>query len=227
MQKIYGYKQGDLIGLSCLIKNNKNLPLSQVLENYSIKSGKAKGTVRNIYYALVKLSQTDEQFTKEHLEGKPLVACKIQSFNKRQEDELVNKIMLGIEKGNSVRQTVTELANGDSKLALRYQNKYRNLLCKDPTLLYKVKSAKEVYNNLSDLPQAQLSQPLVDKLKKEIDSLVQRIALKEKKEVDFLRKRVAFLEAENLKLSKMVYGGSIESQAVKFFSSPNGVPIVH
>ena len=227
MQKIYGYKQADLIGLACLIKNCKHLSLSQILETYSIKSGKAKGTVRNIYYALVKVSQTDKEFTAQHLNGTPLKSNKINTFDKSQEDKLISQIVSGVQKGQSVRQIVLELAGGDGKLALRYQNKYRNLLCKNPTLLYKVKTAKDDYNELSNVPKAKISQPLIDKLKKEIDALVQRIALKDKKDNDFLRKRVAFLEAENLKLSKIVYGGSIESQAVKFFSSPNGAHVIH
>ena len=227
MDKIYGYKQADLIGLSCLIKNAKDKKLTTVFDDYSAKSGKARGTVRNLYYALVKLSAEDKAFRDKYLGGKTLVATKITTFDKTQEDSLVKSVLDGVNKGKSVRKTVLDLADGDGKLALRYQNKFRNLLCKNPDLARKVKTSQVGVSEGALQREITISDALVNRLKKEIDGLVDRISLKEKKDNDFLRKRVAFLESENLKLSKLLYGGGIESQAIKFFTTPGGAHTIH
>ncbi|MDE6558206.1 MAG: hypothetical protein K2K39_03760, partial [Clostridia bacterium] len=41
-------------------------------------------------------------------------------------------------KGVSVRRAVLNLANGDDKLMLRYQNKYRNVMAKQPERIKRI-----------------------------------------------------------------------------------------
>ena len=219
MENVYGYKMEDLIGLANFVKTG-SMSLKQLFSTYAKKCGKAIGTVRNIYYALVRKSIEDNEFCSKYLDGKPLEVSKIECFEKEQEEKLISQIIMGVESGKSVRSIVLELAKGDAKLALRYQNKYRSMLVKNPLLLQKtsktnvslIKSNKEV--NIH-------SQKLIDKLKKEIDCLVDKIAYKKSQEIDFLKHKVAFLQQENNKLSRMLYGDVVPSSAVKFFQPPN------
>ena len=224
MNKIYGYKQEDVIALSKVIAKRENKSLQMVFEEFARSHGKANGTIRNLYYALVRYAKDNQDFCNEYLGGVLPDVGKIQSFTKDDEKWLVDKINQGINEGKSVRSIVIALAKGDAKLALRYQNKYRAYLVKNPQLKSK---NKEITSYRKPCSQPSIPQTLFNKLKKDIDSLVDRISLKEKKENAVLHKRIAFLEAENLKLSRLVYGGSAESRVVDFFTSPQGSRLTH
>ena len=54
MEGIYGYKEKDVIGLAKFIDERKGQSLSKTFESYAVISGKAKGTVRNLYYGILK-----------------------------------------------------------------------------------------------------------------------------------------------------------------------------
>ena len=94
MDKMYGFKEKDVIGLAELIKNRGSKSLSDVFNEYGLINGKAKGTVRNLYYALAKKSITDTEFCKKYLDGKPLEVNPIIQFDIEQERELIKKIIL-------------------------------------------------------------------------------------------------------------------------------------
>ncbi len=224
MEKIYGYKQEDVIALSKEIINKGNKPLQRIFEDFANSHSKAKGTVRNLYYALVRYAKVNPDFCEKYLGGVIPSVEKIQSFSKGEEEVLISKIKEGINEGKSVRSIVLLLANGDAKLALRYQNKYRAFLVKNPEYNARIKRANPHQELRSQPP---IPQTLFNKLKKDINSLVDKISIKEKKENAVLRKRIAFLEAENLKLSRLVYGASVESRVVDFFSSPQGNRFTH
>jgi hypothetical protein len=132
MEKIYGYKEKDVLGLAQFIKNRGNASLSSVFEKYGLASGKAKGTVRNLYYALAKVSRQDDEFCKKYLNGKSLSVNQIVEFSSDEEQSLIDSILLERAQGKSVRSIIMNMANGDSRLALRYQNKYRNALKNKP-----------------------------------------------------------------------------------------------
>ncbi len=213
MEKVYGYKERDLIDLAKLVKNRNGKNLTQIFKDYAIKSGKATGTVRNIYYALVKLSERDEQFTKEHLDGKPLTAGKIRPFEKEQEAWLIQTVDKARAQGRSVRSVINEMSNGDVKLALRYQNKYRSALTKQ--------RENDKLNSGAIIDGVNFSKATVIKLKKEINGLIEKIALSLRKENSHLKSRIDFLEKENFRLNNIIYGNAVPSN-VKYFSTPQG-----
>ena len=224
MDKIYGYKQEDLIALSKEIVGKGNKTLQRIFEDFAKSHGKASGTIRNLYYALVRHAKQDQDFCEQYLGGVLPRVEKIKAFSKDDEKWLVEKVKQGINQGKSVRSIVISLANGDAKLALRYQNKYRAYLVKNP-----LENPRPKKENIDKNPyvSSPLPQTLFNKLKKEVNSLVDKISLKEKKENAVLRKRIAFLESENLRLSKLVYGASAESRVVDFFTSPQGSSYLH
>ena len=89
MDKIYGFKQKDVEKLIDYLGRKNGQPLSRVFEEYAKDSGKSKGTVRNMYYALAKRSREDEAFAARFLGGKPIAVQTVSPFGEDEERRLV------------------------------------------------------------------------------------------------------------------------------------------
>ena len=201
MEKIYGYKQDDVELLAEYLKNRRGGSLSKAFSEYGALHNKAKGTVRNLYYALAKKSVEDEQFCNKYFDGVPIKVSKIVEFDLDEESRLIKQILMGRANGNSVRSVIMQIADGDAKKALRYQNKYRNALKNKPQLIEKIyNQLKEDGVDLSLIEpnktkeSAVISDEQINQIKKGIDALVGKISIKIKK--------------ENLRLLKIIYGYS-------------------
>ena len=133
MNKINGYTEEEATGLIEYIYTGKNAgkTLSYLFETYGREHSRAKGSVRNYYYAFLK-KQTEDNRVKKILEGKNLAAGEIKPFTEEETEKMLKKILMERKKGYSVRRAIMNLAAGDEKLMLRMQNKYRNLLKKQP-----------------------------------------------------------------------------------------------
>ena len=59
MGKIYGYKNDDVIELAEFLSKEKQGKLTDKFQKFADEHGKAKGTVRNLYYALAKMSKNE------------------------------------------------------------------------------------------------------------------------------------------------------------------------
>lgn len=105
--------------------------LTYLFETYGAQHGRAKGSVRNYYYALMKNPKQDDRVVKL-LDGKQLSVERIREFTDEETDETLRSILAEKSKGISVRRAISNLAGGDDKLMLRLQNKYRNILKKQP-----------------------------------------------------------------------------------------------
>lgn len=132
MNKINGYTEEEARSLVQYVSDGKKKgqTLSGLFAGYAQKTGRAKGSVRNYYYAL--LRSTGDSRVKQILRGKDLHAEKIIPFSEEETDRILREIIMQKQKGISVRRAVLNLAAGDDKLMLRYQNKYRNVLTKQP-----------------------------------------------------------------------------------------------
>ena len=225
MNKIYGYKTKDVEGLIECLKDSKNQSLSKIFEQYALKTGKSKGTVRNLYYALAKASKQDQEFCDAYLGGKQLSVNQIVEFSKDEEENLVEQILLEKARGKSVRGAIMERANGDAKLALRYQNKFRNALKNKTELVNKtVEKLKKQGNDVQPLlykDKRAVSDEQMFSLKKEINALFERVALKVKCENERLKDRIIALENENMRLRRFIQGESF-NDALGFFSGQGG-----
>ena len=220
MQKIYGYKESDVLGLIEYINKGEHRTLSQAFEDYAKISGKSKGTVRNLYYALAKTSREDGEFRKKYLGDKPVKVNPIVCFDKQEENKLVEDIEGLVAKGRSVRSAIIELSGGDPKLALRYQNKYRNAVKKsrvENNVLFK--GDNERLFNLSDMQ--------LKRLKGEINGLVERIAFGVRKENQKLHSRIVMLERENARLKNQLYLGDQPVDIKRFFVKKDGSAIIN
>ena len=133
MHKINGYTEEEAKNLVEYIKEGKQKgkTLTYLFETYGLQNGRAKGSVRNYYYALMKNEKGDERIVKL-LDGSELSVEKIREFTEEETDEALRSILAEKSKGLSVRRAIFNLSGGDDKLMLRLQNKYRNTLRKEP-----------------------------------------------------------------------------------------------
>ena len=133
MNKINGYTEEEAKNLVDFIKagKQKGKTLTYLFETYGLQNGRAKGSVRNYYYTLMKNEKGDERIVKL-LDGSELSVEKIKEFTEEETDRVLRSILEEKSKGLSVRRAIFNLSGGDDKLMLRLQNKYRNTLKKEP-----------------------------------------------------------------------------------------------
>lgn len=132
MEKINGYTKEEAQSLVKYICEGRGQgkTLTRIFDEYAKNTGRARGSVRNYYYALLK--STDNEEVKKMLSGTDLKAEDVRPFTDEETDKILRAILKQKSKGVSVRRAVLNLAGGDDKLMLRYQNKYRNVMAKQP-----------------------------------------------------------------------------------------------
>lgn len=216
MDKPYGYKESDVIALAHFIKNGefKGKTLSQGFKNYAELYGKSSGSVRNLYYALAKFSKEHKDFAEKHLGGEVVNVEKPNAFSKEEERYIIAKIQDYKKMGVSVRKATLLLANGDPKLALRFQNKFRCAIRASGEL-----KTDEKDSALKVIP-SQIF--LVNRLKKEIDKLTDRLFLPLKKENIRLKNENLALKSENERLKSQLFGKN--GRVLRYFGRNVGTP---
>lgn len=204
MNKINGYTEEEAKNLVDFIKEGKQKgkTLTYLFEAYGLSRGRAKGSVRNYYYALIKNEKKDERIVRL-LDGSELSVEKIREFTEEETDAALRSILAEKSKGLSVRRAIFNISGGDDKLMLRLQNKYRNVLKKQPERIERI--AKELGMEEESYGQRELK-ALPDKeflrrrLENEINALYDRLAQALKAENERLRAENEKLKAENEKL---------------------------
>ena len=211
MNKINGYTEEEAKNLVEFIKagKQKGKTLTYLFATYGLENGRAKGSVRNYYYALMKNEKKDERIVKL-LDGSELSVEKIREFTPEETDEALRSILAEKSKGLSVRRAIFNLANGDDKLMLRLQNKYRNTLKKQPERIVeiaqelglneeaeRVRKTEEPKKERTVLPDRDF---LRRRLENEINALYDRLAQALKTENERLRVENAKLKEENERL---------------------------
>ena len=189
MNKINGYTEEEAKRLVKYIPDGKKAgaPLSGLFAEYAKKTGRAKGSVRNYYYAL--LRSTGDERVKNMLSGTDLKAEKIIPFSELETDKILKDILVQKSKGVSVRKAVMNLAGGDGKLMLRYQNKYRNVLAKQPERLERIAAECGITGGGTDETRK--------RIENEINGLYDRLASSLKEENKKLTTLIKRLTDEN------------------------------
>lgn len=159
MEKINGYTKEEAQGLVKFVceKRAQGKSLTGIFDEYARRAGRARGSVRNYYYALLK---SEDAAAKEILKGTSLRAEEVKPFTDEETDKILKAILLAKSRGISVRRAVLNLANGDDKLTLRYQNKYRNVLAKQPQRIERLMT-EEGYN-VTDEEKRRIEQKIND-----------------------------------------------------------------
>ena len=202
MNKINGYTEEEAKTLVDFIKEGKQKgkTLTYLFEAYGLSRGRAKGSVRNYYYALIRNDKQDERVVRL-LDGSKLTVEKIREFTEEETDEALRSILAEKSKGASVRRAIFNIAKGDDKLMLRLQNKYRNVLKKQPERIEKI--AKELGIE-EDYERKARKTPDKDFLKRrlenEINALYDRLAKALKEENERLKIENDRLKEENQRL---------------------------
>ncbi len=188
MNKINGYTEEEAKSLVEYIWSGKQAgkTLTYLFETYGAEHGRAKGSVRNYYYALMKNRKKDERVVKL-LDGKQLAVEEIREFTEEETDKALRSILAEKSKGVSVRRAICNIAKGDDKLMLRLQNKYRNILKKQPERIEAI--ASELGMGTPD------KSFLQRRLENEINALYDRLA-------QSLKEENARLSAENARLKR-------------------------
>ena len=192
MDKINGYSEQEAKTLIDFIAEGKKRgeAPSALFASYGKKCGRAAGSVRNYYYQFLKC---EDARAKEILRGKRLRAEKIRAFSDEERNEMLKKIHSARSKGYSVRRAIANVCAGNEKQMLRYQNKYRNLVKKQPELIER--TAKEM--GLPSAMPARKTDFLQKRLEREINDLYDRLAVALREENDRLKKAVERLTEEN------------------------------
>ena len=188
MNKINGYTEDEAKNLVRYICEGRKegKTLSGMFEDYANKTGRAKGSVRNYYYAL--LRSTGDCRVREMLQGTELKAGKIIPFSEVETDKILREILIQKSRGVSVRRAVLNLSNGDDKLMLRYQNKYRNIAAKQPERIERLMRECGLKSG---------SDEARERIEEEINGLYDRLAASLKEENKKLTKLLKRLTDEN------------------------------
>ncbi len=213
MQKINGYTEDEAKELVNFIEEGKRKgrTLSSLFAEYGERRGRAKGSVRNYYYALMKNQEDDERIVKL-LNGKCLSVGKIRAFTEDEADEAIRSILREKAKGLSVRKAIFAISGGDDKLTLRLQNKYRNTLKKNPEKIAQIereilggnpkktqkgRGVSALNDEWSGILRREDARGILQKrLEKEINSLYDRLAQSLKAENKRLTEENALLRGE-------------------------------
>ncbi len=208
MNKINGYTEEEARNLVEYIKNGKQKgkTLTYLFETYGLNHGRAKGSVRNYYYALMKNEKADERIVKL-LDGSKLTVEKIKEFSPEETEEVLRSILAEKSKGMSVRKAIFNLSKGDDKLMLRLQNKYRNMLKKQPERIAEIaeemglkEEAERIFAGDKRTTKGKIALPDKDflrrRLESEINALYDRLAQGLKEENERLREENARLKSQ-------------------------------
>ena len=211
MAKINGYTEEEAKKLIEFVSDGKRKgkTLTYLFESYGQAHGRAKGSVRNYYYALMKNAKGDERIVRL-LDGKSLSVEKIKEFTEEETRAAIRSILAEKSKGVSIRKAICNLAQGDDKLMLRLQNKYRNTLKKQPDTIRQI--AKELGVEVGQIGSryglktktsvkqgdtaVRFDDGLRRRLENEINALYDRLAKSLKEENERLREENAKLKAQ-------------------------------
>lgn len=212
--KLKGYTEKEIAELLSAVYRGKanGKSVSAVFSDYAAKHDRAKGSVRNFYYELSKIAQSDAGIKQKFFRDKQPIVNNISRFTDGERDMLAREVLLGKSKGNSVRGTLKCLSGGDDKLMLRYQNKYRAML-KNRTYLDAAADNLRKEGIEVGLDDNRFENGLLlKKLSDSINSLVDRIA-------DSVKCENMRLKRENEDLRDEL--ATLKSNATTYFSDKN------
>lgn len=140
-----GWSKVEKDALLACAKNafEKDIPLKNAFADFAKKYGRKRDSVRNFYYLIVADSA---------LRGENLVGIKkndIEIFEKKELDKLVRKIMDKLKEGSSLRGAIASMTK-DKQTALRYQNKFRNLVKAKSEIINKIMLEQKVNGRYYD-----------------------------------------------------------------------------
>ena len=136
--KILGWDISEIKILMNLVSKREEKSLVEVFENFAKQTNRKTFSVRNFYYKLLELANIDDKIAQVlNKNGIENAEIRTNHFSSTETENLL-RILLNNENNISVRRACMELAKGDDTLMMRYQNKYRNALKKQPELVSRI-----------------------------------------------------------------------------------------
>lgn len=134
------WTQNEIKILFNLVEKHKkeNKPIIDAFYEHAKNSTRQPLSVRNFYYAKV-----DEIKQNQNLQNQLKINIGLHEknnyakFDERQTQKLLEHIKKRTKQGQSIRSACLELAKGDAKQLLRFQNKYREIIKNQTTILQK------------------------------------------------------------------------------------------
>ena len=191
----------------CLLSKNSGKSLSNVFEEFAKEKNMSAGSVRNLYYKIV---GGKEKFFNDIGVPEKLKPAFIKEFNESETRFLIKKILTEKSKGKSVRQTVLNLASGNSSLALRYQNKYRNALIFNKNIVLEIVNEIKKENGDCYNPYINRKSKSYKFLEKSVDNFIDKIYRSFEKTKTELVDKINLLQQENIELKKALSGSNVE-----------------
>ena len=135
--KILGWMPRDVKSLFSFLQVNSGNSLINNITLWANKNLKQPFSVRNYFYKLLRGAKEDDSLN-ERLLG---LGIRIENFsqdNKQNKTKQLLWAVLDYSQKQSVFSACNSLAKGNRKLALKYQNKYRNTLSNHPEIVEEV-----------------------------------------------------------------------------------------
>ncbi len=206
-----GWQENEISKLreAVLMAGGNGEPLRGVFENIGRFLGRKPNSVRNFYYASLK---REEASNVPH-------AAPFQTFTSDEVKTLMRQVLTARAKGVSVRACVQNLAGGDRKEMLRFQNKYRSVLKTKPELVQEVMEEMEAEGeSVFDPYAAQMLQakPLHENISSTIQNIGDPALLGLLRGLDVLLNRAGMMEPAPLKAAS----GAIVQCVKEFLGLP-------
>lgn len=200
--KGFSKKESEELIIKCYNAKREGKSLTGVFKTFANENARAFGSVRNYYYKTVSSGGKgllDKLEIKEEL--KPSF---IKEFSYQESFEIVKAVLNGLTDGVAARKTFFALACGNEKLALRYQNKYRNCLKSNKTLVLNVISEIEREKGKCYNPYAVVKTDNEKKIEAEINLLIEKIYGYAESENAELKCKLNELSSENKSLKNII-----------------------
>lgn len=110
-----------------------NIPIIRAFEEIARRSGLKSNTIRNYYYRYIHANEqkvrksteyTGEGFQDESAIGTPFTPDEIRT--------LMREMLIAQARGESVRGCAARLGKGNKRMLIRFQNKYRSVIAREP-----------------------------------------------------------------------------------------------
>ncbi len=200
-------KQIEDLFARALKAKSEGVPLVEIFNEIAKKYSFSAGSVRNIYYARLKKKEVAGLSTK-----------KILPFSAEEEEEILRKILIARGETTSMRSAFLKAAGGDERLAMRYQNKYCNMLKKErATVLREILLQKKEFGKCFNPYADRREKERRTKLEREIEDLINSIYEKCKKENDLLKQKLIQYQKISMGASFLGKQDKVQKGIASFF----------
>lgn len=182
--------------------NGENL--SNSFKKFAKQNGLSVGSVRNYYYKTIKDCKQDNKLCNLLGVDSKMFPKIAKAFTESEERDLVKAILLGVSQGKSVRGAILDISYNNEVLALRNQNKYRNAIKNNQSLVNEVVNEIKLERGDCYNPFEKIKRDNeISKVEGEINQIIDSLLISIKRENKQLINRINLLEKENKKLKEL------------------------